>query len=148
VPLWWTTEGVGADRVINSAGRAPPLTPPPAPWSTSARPPNIDVISAKGEFLRRVRAGIEISVDAWRQGRGATQGRAGPARSVIGKNTGDMPASPGIIYGFAGQVDAWCTGKPTRSWNAHHARRPGHRDRHRRPGPLVIDESEPSTTPP
>ena len=67
---------------------------------------NLDVISAKGEFLGGALApGIEISIDA-------LANRAAQLRkvelvapkNVIGKNTVEALQS-GAIYGFAGQVD-------------------------------------------
>ncbi|RZQ61649.1 type III pantothenate kinase [Amycolatopsis suaedae] len=67
---------------------------------------NVDVISAKGEFLGGAFApGIEISVDAL-AARAATLRKVElvPPRSVIGKNTVECLQS-GILYGFAGQVD-------------------------------------------
>ena len=96
---------VGADRVVNTLaahhlfGTACAVVD----FGTST---NIDVISAKGEFLGGVfMPGIEISMDAL-----ATHAAAlrkvdiVRPRSVIGKNTVECLQS-GIMYGFAGQVD-------------------------------------------
>ena len=96
---------VGADRVVNTLaahhlyGTACAVVD----FGTST---NIDVISAKGEFLGGVfMPGIEISMDAL-----ATHAAAlrkvdvVRPRSVIGKNTVECLQS-GIMYGFAGQID-------------------------------------------
>jgi type III pantothenate kinase len=68
---------------------------------------NFDVISPEGEFLGGVFApGVEISIEALAQ-RAARlfQVDLEPPSQVIGKNTGAAIQS-GVIYGFAGQVDA------------------------------------------
>jgi type III pantothenate kinase len=67
---------------------------------------NVDVISARGEFLGGAFApGIEISVDALADRAAALRKVELVApRSVIGKNTVECLQS-GILYGFAGQVD-------------------------------------------
>jgi type III pantothenate kinase len=67
---------------------------------------NVDVVSAKGEFLGGAFApGIEISVDALAARAAALRKvELVPPRSVIGKNTVECLQS-GILYGFAGQVD-------------------------------------------
>lgn len=67
---------------------------------------NLDVVSAKGEFLGGALApGIEISLDAL-AGRAAQLRKVELVRprSVIGKNTVEALQS-GALYGFAGQVD-------------------------------------------
>jgi len=67
---------------------------------------NLDVISARGEFLGGALApGIEISVEAL-AARAAQLRKVElvAPRSVIGKNTVECLQS-GILYGFAGQVD-------------------------------------------
>ncbi|GAA4419760.1 type III pantothenate kinase [Actinokineospora soli] len=100
---------VGADRVVNTLaahhlfGTACAVVD----FGTST---NIDVISAKGEFLGGVfMPGIEISMDAL-----ATHAAAlrkvdvVRPRSVIGKNTVECLQS-GIMYGFSGQVDGLVT---------------------------------------
>ncbi len=96
---------VGADRVVNTLaahhlfGTACVVVD----FGTST---NIDVISAKGEFLGGVfMPGIEISVDAL-AARAAALRKVEMVRprSVIGKNTVECLQS-GIMYGFAGQVD-------------------------------------------
>jgi type III pantothenate kinase len=67
---------------------------------------NLDVVSAKGEFLGGALApGIEISLDALAS-RAAQLRKVELVRprSVIGKNTVEALQS-GALYGFAGQVD-------------------------------------------
>jgi type III pantothenate kinase len=66
-----------------------------------------DPVSEEGEYLGGVISpGVEISMDALTE-RAAKLPKIdlSPPRSVIGKNTADAIRS-GIIYGFAGQVDA------------------------------------------
>jgi type III pantothenate kinase len=96
---------VGADRVMNTlaAHRLFDTACIVVDFGTST---NIDVVSAKGEFLGGALApGIEISLEAL-----ATRAAAlrtvelVPPRSVIGKNTVECLQS-GVLYGFAGQVD-------------------------------------------
>ena len=96
---------VGADRVMNTlaAHRLFDNTCIVVDFGTST---NIDVVSAKGEFLGGALApGIEISLEAL-----ATRAAALRTvelirpRSVIGKNTVECLQS-GVLYGFAGQVD-------------------------------------------
>ncbi|KAA2262317.1 type III pantothenate kinase [Solihabitans fulvus] len=96
---------VGGDRVVNTlaAHHLHSTTCVVVDFGTST---NIDVISAKGEFLGGVFApGIEISVDAL-AARAAQLRKVELVRprSVIGKNTVECLQS-GIVYGFAGQVD-------------------------------------------
>lgn len=96
---------VGADRVVNTlaAHHLFGTTCVCVDFGTST---NIDVVSARGEFLGGALApGIEISMEAL-----AT--RAAALRSVelvapptvIGKNTVEC-LQAGVVYGFAGQVD-------------------------------------------
>ena len=96
---------VGADRVVNTLaayrlfGQACIVVD----FGTST---NIDVVSARGEFLGGALApGIEISVEALttRAAQLTTVELVRP-RSVIGKNTVECLQS-GILYGFTGQVD-------------------------------------------
>jgi type III pantothenate kinase len=96
---------VGADRVMNTlaAHRLYDTACIVVDFGTST---NIDVASAKGEFLGGALApGIEISLEAL-----ATRAAAlrtvelTRPRSVIGKNTVECLQS-GVLYGFAGQVD-------------------------------------------
>jgi type III pantothenate kinase len=96
---------VGADRVINTlaAHHLHSTNCIVVDFGTST---NIDVISAKGEFLGGAFApGIEISLDAL-AARAAQLRKVELVRprSVIGKNTVECLQS-GILYGFAGQVD-------------------------------------------
>ena len=96
---------VGADRIVNSLA-AYTMYGGPAIVVDFGTSTNLDVISAKGEFLGGALApGIEISIDA-------LANRAAQLRkvelvapkNVIGKNTVEALQS-GAIYGFAGQVD-------------------------------------------
>lgn len=96
---------VGGDRVINTmaAHHLHATNCVVVDFGTST---NIDVISAKGEFLGGAFApGIEISLDALAS-RAAQLRKVELVRprSVIGKNTVECLQS-GILYGFAGQVD-------------------------------------------
>ncbi len=96
---------VGADRVVNTlaAHRLYDQACIVVDFGTST---NIDVVSAKGEFLGGALApGIEISVEALttRAAQLTTVELVRP-RSVIGKNTVECLQS-GILYGFTGQVD-------------------------------------------
>ena len=98
---------IGADRIVNTLaahalfGHDHPVIV--VDFGTST---NLDVVSAKGEFLGGAFApGIEISLDAL-VGRAAQLRKVEliRPRSVIGKNTVEALQS-GAIYGFAGQVD-------------------------------------------
>lgn len=96
---------VGADRVMNTlaAHRLYGTACIVVDFGTST---NIDVVSAKGEFLGGALApGIEISLEALAARAAAlrTVELVRP-RSVIGKNTVECLQS-GVLYGFAGQVD-------------------------------------------
>ena len=96
---------VGADRVMNTlaAHAIFGTTCVVVDFGTST---NIDVVSAKGEFLGGALApGIEISMDALATRAAAlrTVELVAP-RAVIGKNTVECLQS-GVLYGFAGQVD-------------------------------------------
>ena len=97
---------VGADRIVNSVaayercGGACIV----ADFGTST---NYDVVSSAGEYLGGVLApGVEISIDALAS-RAARLFKVDldPPRTVIGKNT-QAALQSGVIYGFAGQVDA------------------------------------------
>lgn len=96
---------VGADRIVNSLAAFTLFGGPciVVDFGTST---NLDVVSAKGEFIGGALApGIEISLDALASR--AAQLRKVELlvpRSVIGKNTVEALQS-GMIYGFAGQVD-------------------------------------------
>jgi len=96
---------VGADRVVNTlaAHRIFGTACVVVDFGTST---NIDVVSARGEFLGGALApGIEISMEALATRAAAlrTVELVRP-RSVIGKNTVECLQS-GVIFGFAGQVD-------------------------------------------
>jgi len=96
---------VGADRVMNTlaAHRLFGTACVVVDFGTST---NIDVVSARGEFLGGALApGIEISLEALASRAAALRSVELVApRSVIGKNTVECLQS-GVLYGFAGQVD-------------------------------------------
>ncbi|MDQ0378758.1 type III pantothenate kinase [Amycolatopsis thermophila] len=96
---------VGADRLVNTlaAHHLHRTACVVVDFGTST---NVDVISAKGEFLGGAFApGIEISVDALASRAAALRKvELARPRSVIGKNTVECLQS-GIVFGFAGQVD-------------------------------------------
>ena len=96
---------VGSDRIVNSLA-AHELYGGPAVVVDFGTSTNLDVVSAKGEFLGGALApGIEISIDAL-AARAAQLRKVELVRprSVIGKNTVEALQS-GAVYGFAGQVD-------------------------------------------
>lgn len=96
---------VGADRIVNTIA-AHHLFGGPSIVVDFGTSTNLDVVSAKGEFLGGALApGIEISLDAL-AARAAQLRKIElvPPRSVIGRNTVEALQS-GAIYGFAGQVD-------------------------------------------
>jgi type III pantothenate kinase len=66
-----------------------------------------DPVSAEGEYLGGIIApGVEISMEALtRRAAALPRIEIAPPRSLIGKSTVDAIRS-GIVYGFAGQVDA------------------------------------------
>jgi type III pantothenate kinase len=96
---------VGADRVMNTlaAHRLFGTACVVVDFGTST---NIDVVSARGEFLGGALApGIEISLEALANRAAALRSvELLRPRSVIGKNTVECLQS-GVLYGFAGQVD-------------------------------------------
>jgi len=96
---------VGADRVVNTlaAHHRHATTCIVADFGTST---NVDVVSARGEFLGGALCpGIDISLEALAQRAAALRPvELVPPRSVIGKNTVEAMQS-GMLYGFAGQVD-------------------------------------------
>ncbi|MGD9526023.1 type III pantothenate kinase [Pseudonocardia sp.] len=100
---------VGADRVVNTlaAHRLFATACVVVDFGTST---NIDVVSAKGEFLGGVLApGIEISMEALANRAAALQTvEIVRPRSVIGKNTVECLQS-GVLYGNAAQVDGLVT---------------------------------------
>ena len=96
---------VGTDRIVNTMA-AHHLFGGPCIVVDFGTSTNLDVVSAKGEFLGGALApGIEISLDALAQ-RAAQLRKVEivPPRSAIGKNTVEALQS-GAIFGFAGQVD-------------------------------------------
>lgn len=96
---------VGTDRVVNvlAAHQRFGTACVVADFGTST---NIDVVSAKGEFLGGALApGIDISMDALAEKAAALRiVELVRPRSVIGRNTVEALQS-GALYGFAGQVD-------------------------------------------
>ncbi len=96
---------VGADRIVNTLA-AYVLYGGPSIVVDFGTSTNLDVVSARGEFLGgALAAGIEISVDAL-AARAAQLRRVELVRprAAIGKNTVEALQS-GMLYGFAGQVD-------------------------------------------
>ncbi len=96
---------VGADRIVNTIA-AHHLYGGPCIVVDFGTSTNLDVVSAKGEFLGGALApGIEISLDAL-AARAAQLRKVElvAPRSVIGKNTVEALQS-GALYGFAGQVE-------------------------------------------
>jgi len=96
---------VGADRIVNTMA-AHHLFGGPCIVVDFGTSTNLDVVSAKGEFLGGALApGIEISIEALAQ-RAAQLRKVELVRprSAIGKNTVEALQS-GALYGFAGQVD-------------------------------------------
>lgn len=96
---------VGADRIVNTLAAFSLFGGPciVVDFGTST---NLDVVSAKGEFLGGALApGIEISIDAL-AARAAQLRKVELVRprSVVGKNTVEALQS-GAVYGFTGQVD-------------------------------------------
>jgi type III pantothenate kinase len=97
---------VGADRIANAVA-AKELYGAPCIVVDFGTSTNFDVVSAAGEYAGGVLApGVEISMDALfsRAARLFKVDFVAPP-TVIGKNTGASLQS-GIVYGFAGQVDA------------------------------------------
>jgi type III pantothenate kinase len=97
---------VGADRLVNSVAAYDRLGGPciAVDFGTTI---NYDVVSADGDFLGGVIApGVEISIEAMSQraARLFTVDLEAPP-SAIGKNT-QACIQAGVIFGFAGQVDA------------------------------------------
>jgi type III pantothenate kinase len=96
---------VGADRIVNTIA-AHHLYGGPSIVVDFGTSTNLDVVSARGEFLGGALApGIEISLDAL-AARAAQLRKVELVRprSAIGKNTVEALQS-GALYGFAGQVD-------------------------------------------
>ena len=96
---------VGADRIVNTLA-AHALYGGPCVVVDFGTSTNLDVVSARGEFLGGALApGIEISLDALAARAAALRKVELVApRSVIGKNTVEALQS-GALFGFAGQVD-------------------------------------------
>jgi len=96
---------VGTDRIVNTVA-AFALYGGPSIVVDFGTSTNLDVVSAKGEFLGGALApGIEISLDALAQRAAALRKiELIRPRAAIGKNTVEALQS-GALYGFAGQVD-------------------------------------------
>jgi type III pantothenate kinase len=97
---------VGADRVVNAVAAYERFGGAciSVDFGTTI---NYDVVSAAGEYLGGVIApGVEISIEALSQ-RAARLFKVDldEPRQIIGKNT-QAAVLAGVIYGFAGQVDA------------------------------------------
>lgn len=96
---------VGTDRIVNTIA-AHHLFGGPCVVVDFGTSTNLDVVSARGEFLGGALApGIEISLDAL-AARAAQLRKVELVRprSAIGKNTVEA-LQAGALYGFAGQVD-------------------------------------------
>jgi type III pantothenate kinase len=96
---------VGPDRVMNTLA-AHQLCGTACVVVDFGTSTNIDVVSARGEFLGGSLApGIEISMEALADRAAALRAvELVRPRSVIGKNTVECLQS-GVLFGFAGQVD-------------------------------------------
>jgi len=97
---------IGADRLVNAVAAFAKVGGPVVvvDFGTAI---TYDPVSAEGEYLGGIiTPGVEISMEALTS-RAAALPRVeiGPPRSLIGKSTVDAIRS-GIVYGFAGQVDA------------------------------------------
>jgi type III pantothenate kinase len=97
---------VGPDRIVNAVAASARYGPPciVVDFGTST---NFDAVSAAGEYVGGVLApGVEISMDALfeRAARLFKVDYVAPP-TVIGKTTATALQS-GLVYGFAGQVDA------------------------------------------
>ena len=97
---------LGADRLTNAVAAYEKVGGPVVVVDLGTAL-TFDVVSADGEYLGGIIApGVEISMEALTQ-RAAALPKIDltPPRSLIGKGTVDAIRS-GVIYGFAGQVDA------------------------------------------
>jgi type III pantothenate kinase len=96
---------VGPDRVMNTLA-AHQLCGTACVVVDFGTSTNIDVVSARGEFLGGSLApGIEVSMEALAERAAALRAvELVRPRSVIGKNTIECLQS-GVLFGFAGQVD-------------------------------------------
>jgi type III pantothenate kinase len=97
---------LGADRLVNAVAAYEKVGGPVVVVDLGTAL-TFDVVSAAGEYIGGIIApGVEISMEALTQ-RAAALPKIDltPPRSLIGKGTVDAIRS-GVIYGFAGQVDA------------------------------------------
>ena len=106
IPVRYDDRNVGPDRIANAVAASERYGAPciVVDFGTST---NFDVVSGAGEYVGGVLApGVEISMDALFS-RAARLFRVdfAPPPSVIGRSTAEALQS-GLVYGFAGQVDA------------------------------------------
>lgn len=97
---------VGADRVVNAVA-AHALTGGACIVVDFGTATTVDAVGSKGEYLGgAIAPGVEVSTNAL-VAHGAQLRRVEftAPKSVLGKSTGDAIRS-GVIFGFAGQVDA------------------------------------------
>ncbi|GAC68121.1 type III pantothenate kinase [Gordonia soli] len=97
---------VGADRVANCVA-AHEKYPGPCIVVAFGTATVVDAVSARGEFLGgAIAPGVNLAVEALSEHTVTLRKiELMPPRSVLGKNTAEALQS-GILYGFAGQVDA------------------------------------------
>ena len=97
---------IGADRLVNAVAAYEKVGGPcvVVDFGTAI---TYDAVSAEGEYLGGIiTPGVEISMEALTaRARRCRKIEIAPPRSLIGKSTVDAIRS-GIVYGFAGQVDA------------------------------------------
>jgi type III pantothenate kinase len=97
---------VGTDRIANAVGALDAFAPPlvVVDFGTAT---TFDVVDASGQYIGgAIAAGVDLSLEAL-AGRAAQlrQVELAEPRSVIAKNTVEA-IQAGLVYGFAGQVDA------------------------------------------
>ncbi len=99
---------VGPDRIANAIG-AYNLYGGPCIVADLGTATTLDGISAGGEYLGgAIMPGVSISMDAlFAHAAALRQVVLTPPKSVIGRSTAESIRS-GVLYGFAGQLDAMC----------------------------------------
>ena len=104
--LYDNPRDVGADRVADAVG-AYDLYPGPLIVVDLGTATVFDVVSAKGEYLGgAIAPGVMVSLEAlYAQASGLRSVELTAPRSVIGRSTAESIQS-GVLYGYAGQVDA------------------------------------------
>ncbi len=97
---------VGADRIADAVG-AYDLYPGPLIVVDLGTATVFDVVSVKGEYLGgAIAPGVMVSLDAlYAQASGLRSVELTAPHSVIGRSTAESIQS-GVLYGYAGQVDA------------------------------------------